>query len=82
VLVGGKVFGVDKLVAKLPKVGPLASKAALPVLVAAAKMAGSQIREINAQAREHHDFLTATLTQFKLDLDQGVKDKLLIRSLK
>lgn len=45
-------------------------------------MAGSQLREINAQARDHHDFLTATLTQFKLDLDQGVKDKLLIRSLK
>ncbi|TCC56446.1 ATP/GTP-binding protein [Kribbella pittospori] len=82
VLVGGKSFGVDKLVAKLPKVGPLASMAALPALTAAAKIAGAQLRQINAQAREHHDFLTATLTQFKLDLDQGVKDKLLIRSLK
>ncbi|TCC10432.1 TRAFAC clade GTPase domain-containing protein [Kribbella soli] len=82
VLMGGKSLGVDKLVAILPKVGPLASLAALPVLTAAAKMAGSQLREINAQARDHHDFLTATLTQFKLDLDQGVKDKLLIRSLK
>jgi hypothetical protein len=81
VLVGGKVLGVDKLVGKLPKVGPIA-KVALPALAAAAKMAGSQVREINAQARKDHDFLTATLTQFKLDLDQGVKDKLLIRSLK
>ncbi|MFC5265062.1 hypothetical protein ACFPJ1_23365 [Kribbella qitaiheensis] len=82
VLTGGKSLGVDKLVAMLPKVGPLASMAALPVLTAAAKMAGSQLREINAKAREDHDFLTATLTQFKLDLDQGVKDRLLIRSLK
>jgi hypothetical protein len=81
VLVGGKVLGVDKLVGKLPKVGPIA-KVALPALAAAAKMAGSQVREINAQARKDHDLLTATLTQFKLDLDQGVKDKLLIRSLK
>ncbi|MGC4937161.1 TRAFAC clade GTPase domain-containing protein [Kribbella sp. DT2] len=82
VLTGGKSLGVDKLVALLPKVGPLASLAALPVLTAAAKMAGSQLRDLNAQARQNHDFLTATITQFKLDLDQGVKDKLLIRSLR
>ncbi|TDW91162.1 ATP/GTP-binding protein [Kribbella sp. VKM Ac-2566] len=81
VLVGGKLLSVDKLLAKLPRVGPVV-KVALPVLVAAAKMAGSQVREINSQARKDHDFLTATLTQFRLDLDQGVKDKLLIRSLK
>ena len=82
VLVGGKLLGVDKLVAKLPKVGPLAGKAALPAVAAAAKVAGSQLREINAQARQHHDYLTATLTQFKLDLERGVADRLLIRSLK
>ena len=82
VLIGGQLLGIDKLVAKMPKVGPLASKAAVPALIAAAKMAGSQLRQINAQARENHDYLTATLTQFKLDLDQGVTDKLLIRSLK
>ena len=52
VLIGGKTLGVDKLVAKLPKVGPLAGMAALPALTAAAKMAGSQLREINAQARD------------------------------
>ena len=82
VLVGGKAFGVDKLVAKVPKVGPLASKVALPALAAGARMAVPQLREINARAREHHDFLTATLTQFKLDLEQGVKDRLFIRSRK
>ena len=80
VLIGGKALGVDKLVAKLPKVGPFASKAALPALIAAVKMSEPQIRQINEQARENHDYLTATLTQFKLDLDQGETDGLLIRS--
>jgi len=82
VLAGAQFRGVDKLVAKLPKVGPLAGKAAIPVLIAAVKMADSQLRQINAKAREDHDYLTATLTQFKLDLDQGVTDRLLIRSRK
>jgi hypothetical protein len=80
VLVGGKLIGVDKLVRKIPKVGPLASKVAIPALIAASKMGGEQLRQMNAKAREDHDYLTATLTQFKLDLDRGVADKLLIRS--
>ncbi len=82
VLVAAKGLGIEKLVARLPIVGPLAGKAAVPALIAATKMGGAQLREINAQARKHHDFLTATITQFKLDLDQGLKDKLLIKSLK
>ena len=64
--------------AKLPKVGPLV-RAALPALIAAVKMSGPQIRKINEQARENHDYLTATLTQFRLELDQGEADGLLIR---
>jgi hypothetical protein len=79
VLIGRKGFGIQKLVAKLPKVGPLASKAVIPALMEAVKMAESQLRQINEQARETHDYLTATLTQFKLDLDQGETDGLLIR---
>ena len=79
-LIGGQRIGLDKLVAKLPNVGPLAGRAAIPAMVAAVKTAGSQLRQINAMARENHDYLTATLTQFKLDLDQGVTDKVLIRS--
>ena len=42
-------------------------------------MSEPQIRKINEQARENHDYLTATLTQFRLDLDQGETDGLLIR---
>ena len=81
VLVGAKTFGVDKVVAKVPKVGKY-SKLVLPALAAAAKLAGSQLKDLNVRARKNHNALTATLTQFKLDLEQGVKDKLLIRSLK
>ena len=80
VLVGAKLTGIAKVVAKIPKVGPVVGKAAVPALIAAAKMAGPQLRQINAQARQDHDYLAATLTQFKLDLEQGVEDGLLIRS--
>lgn len=80
-LLGGKLMGVDKLAARVPRVGPLA-KVGLPALIAAVKMGESQLREINAAAREKHDYLTAMLTQFKLDLDKAVADRLFIRSLK
>lgn len=80
ILIGGKRLGVDKVVAKFPTLGLLAGKVALPALIAAVKMAESQLRQINEQAREKHDYLTATLTQFKLDLEQGETDRLLIRS--
>ena len=79
-LLGGKVPAVAKFVSKIPKIGPVASKAAIPALVTAVKMAGPQVRQINERARQDHDSLTVTMTQFKLDLDQGVADGLLIRS--
>jgi hypothetical protein len=71
-----------KVLSKLPKGGRVASAAAVPVFLAAADAAGPKLKELNVQARANLDYLTATLTQFKLDLDQGVKDRLLIRSLK
>lgn len=71
----------NHLLAMLPKVGPLASRAG-PALAAAARMGGSQLREANDQARARHDYLTATLTQLKLDLEQGVTRRLLIKSSK
>ncbi len=80
ILVGAQLSGLGKLMGRLPKVGPLARRAAIPALIAATKMAESQVRRINARAREEHDHLTATLTQFKLDLERGVADKVLIRS--
>lgn len=76
-LTGGKFAAVEKLVAKVSKLGPIASKAAVPALVAAVQMAGSQLKEMNRQAREQGDYLRATLTQFKLDLDRGIADRVI-----
>ena len=67
---------------KIPKVGPFLAKIARPALAAAVKLIESKIKEINAEARANRDYLKATLTQFWLDLDQGVKDDLLVKSLK
>ena len=76
-LAGGKI--IDTVIARLPKVGPIARKFVIPALITAAQSAGPQLKELNASARDEKDYLTATLTQFKLDLDQGVSDGLLIR---
>jgi len=78
-LTGLAAGSVSKAIVKVPKVGALVTAAAIS-LIAVAKMSQPKLRQINEQAKEKHDYLTATLTQFKLDLDQGETDKLLIRS--
>ena len=78
-LTGDTGKAVKNLVAKIPRIGPLASRAVIPVLTKAVQMTGSQLRAANEGARQDHGTLTATLTQFKLDLEQGVTDDLLIK---
>lgn len=80
VLVGANFFSA--LLNKVPKVGPLLSKVALPGLTVAVELTISKIEEMNAEARANQDYLKATLTQFRLDLDRGVKDHLLAKSLR
>jgi hypothetical protein len=46
----------------------------------AAKLAADKLTEINAQALARHDYLTATLTQFRLDLINGEKEQILLTS--
>ena len=77
-LVGAKALGM--VLQKVPRVGPLLEKLALPALAMAVKVSASKIQEINAEARANKDYLTAVMTQFRLDLDQGVEDKLLVKS--
>lgn len=78
-LAASKYVPVAKLLAKAPKLGPLADRA--PDAVGwAAKLVGERLKDANAHARERRDTLAATLTQFKIDLEQGVTDKLLIKS--
>lgn len=80
VLVGANFFSA--LLSKVPKVGPLLSKVALPGLTVVVELTISKIEEMNAEARASQDYLKATLTQFRLDLDRGVKGDLLAKSLK
>lgn len=75
-LVGEKFALIEKMLAKVPKGGKLAVKA-LPILADAVRLAGPKLKEMNEQARAQHDTLRATLTQFKLDLEQGKIDKII-----
>ncbi len=80
-LTGEKFAAIEKLLALVnPGKGGKARKiaaVALPILADAARLVGPKLREMNAQARAQHDYLRATLTQFKLDLEQGVDDKVI-----
>lgn len=70
-----------KFLAKVPKVGPLLVAVAIPALKKAVKLSTSKLEEIHAQALDDRDYLTATPAKFRLDLDQGVEDHLLVKSL-
>jgi hypothetical protein len=48
----------------------------------AAKLAGDKLREINSEALTKRDHLTATLTRFRMDLDKGEEEQVLLRSLR
>lgn len=46
----------------------------------AAKLAGDKLREINSEALARHDHLAATLSGFRMDLDRGEREQVLLRS--
>ncbi len=46
----------------------------------AAKLGGDQLRKLNADARNRHDYLAEVLTRFGLDLERGEADRVLLRS--
>ncbi|MBL0888303.1 TRAFAC clade GTPase domain-containing protein [Myceligenerans indicum] len=73
---------VAAFVSRVPKVGPALGKVALPALAAAIKFGAPKIKEINADARANKDYLTAVLTQFQIDLDRGVNDGVLVKSIR
>ncbi|GGB18801.1 ATP-binding protein [Flexivirga endophytica] len=78
-LAGGKFAPIEKLLGRMAKgnVGAAIAGKGLPILVEAVKLAGPKLKELNEQARAQHDYLRATLTQFKLDLEQAEADKVL-----
>lgn len=67
---------------KVPKIGSVLGKVVLPTLAAALKLGLPKIKAANAEARANKDHLTTVLTQFRLDLEQGVTDGLLVKSLR
>lgn len=78
---------LGKKVPKLP--GPLgAIQTALGALASsggieeAANLVGERLQEANQEARDKKQTLTAILTRFKMDLEQGEKDEILSRSEK
>lgn len=80
VLTGAAGKVLTKVLSKVPKVGPVIAPLAVPALAELIKSGGAKLEEIHAQALANRDYLTATLTQFRLDLDRGVKDRLLVKS--
>ncbi|KIQ20423.1 hypothetical protein [Rhodococcus sp. MEB064] len=80
-LTNEKFATVEKILAKMVKASPggkgKIAAAALPFLADAARLVGPKLKEMNAQARMQRDYLRAALTQFKLDLEQGVDDKVI-----
>jgi hypothetical protein len=81
VLTGPGSAVAAKFLAKIPKVGPVLAPMAVPALAGAVKMGKSKLAEVHVQALAKQDNLTAVLTQFRLDLDQGVADHLFVKSL-
>lgn len=69
-----------KLVAKVPKVGPALAPFTVPVLTFAVTMGTDKLEELHTQAIADKDYLTATVTQFRLDLERAVTDRVLVKS--
>lgn len=69
-----------KLVAKVPKLGPALAPFTVPAVEFAVKLGTEKLEHFHDEAMADKDYLTATITQFRLDLDQGVKDDVLVKS--
>jgi energy-coupling factor transporter ATP-binding protein EcfA2 len=81
---GGAKLLAAALIGKT-KHGPLGVILALlspDIVNEAAQMAGDKLREVNEQALAKHNYVTATLTRFQMDLDKGEEEQVLLRSLK
>lgn len=62
------------------RMGFLANLIGPDVLSGAVNLAGDKVREMNADAMAKQEYLSATLTRFRMDLDQAEEDGVLLRS--
>lgn len=74
------LMGAARFLNNVPGVGRLLAPVVALALPEAVRLGTARLEEIHAQALANKDYLTATLTQFRLDLDRGVKDHLLVKS--
>lgn len=66
---------------RVPRVGR-ALALAVPTLAKVIGLSTPKVRQLNVEARARRDYLTAVLTQFRLDLERGVQDGVLVKSFK
>lgn len=70
-----------KLVSKVPKVGKALAPFTVPAVTYAAKLGSDKLEQLHAEAIASKDYLSATVSQFRLDLDRGVTERVLVKSL-
>ncbi|MGI5951874.1 MAG: TRAFAC clade GTPase domain-containing protein [Brooklawnia sp.] len=80
ILTGAGAQVATRLLSRVPKVGPMLSAVVIPAFASLVTLSTSKLEELNAQARRERDYLTATVTQFRLDLDRGVAENLLVKN--
>lgn len=76
ILVGEQMAVVEKFLSRVSKLGPLTVRPVAALLRKAVEMTGETLRDVHDQAVAKKDYLTATLTQFKSELDRGAEDGL------
>lgn len=84
-LAGAREFAAVLVAMNVKKPGPVGIILALigpDVIAEAAKMAQDGLRQLNAQALAKHNYVTAVLTRFRMDLNEGEEEQVLLRSLK
>lgn len=69
-----------RMVAKIPKVGGALAVLTVPLVELVVSTSTEKIEEVHAQALKDRDYVAATLSQFRLDLDNGVTDGTLVKS--
>ncbi len=82
--------GTEKLAAALVRhkasglpgpLGALANLVGPDVVSDAIKLVGDQLRKVNSEALTRQENLSATLTGYRMDLDRGESERVLLRSL-
>lgn len=80
VIVGAKAFRAA--LNKVPRVGSLLVAVAVPTVTAAMRRGGTELKKATAAAKAQQDYLTAVLAQFRLDLEQGAQDDVIVSRLR